>query len=65
MNKYYVCLKHGTAWMDEIQNMRADYNYGQHIHYFETFDEAHKYLCYIEASIDAEVDRLCGYETGE
>lgn len=65
MIKYYVCLKHGTAWMDEIQNMHSDYQYGNHIHYFASYEEAEDYLSFLQASLDAEEDKLCGYETGE
>ena len=66
MKTFYVCLKHGIAWMGETQDMQAEYNYGQQIHYFDTEQEAHDYLCFIEASIDAQVDKLCGgYDTGE
>ena len=41
MKTFYVCLKHGIAWMGETQDMQADYNYGQQIHYFDTEQEAH------------------------
>ena len=44
MNNWYVCLKYGTAWVDNISNMHADYNYGQQIWYFASQEEAENFL---------------------